>query len=47
MMLNQVVAEAAGTAVADAAAVSLVPFFPVQVGLPIRVAAPAEETVES
>ena len=48
MMLNQVVAEAAGTAVADAAAaVSLVHVFPVQVGLQVRVAAPAEETVES
>jgi hypothetical protein len=47
MMQNQLVAEAAGTAVADAAAVSPVPFFLVQVGLPIRVVAPAEETVES
>lgn len=43
-MLNQVVAEVAGIAVADAAAVFLVPVFPVQVGLPIRVAAPAGET---
>ena len=47
MMLNQVVAEAAGTAVADAAAVSLVHVFPVQAGLPVRVAAPAQETVGS
>jgi hypothetical protein len=47
MMLHQVVAEAAGTAVADAAAASLVHVFPVQVDLPVRVAAPAEETVES
>lgn len=46
-MLNQVVAEAAGIAMADAAAVSLAPVFPVQVGLPIRVAAPAKETVAS
>lgn len=43
-MLNQVVAEAAGTAVVDAAAVSLVHVFPVQGGLQVRVAAPAEET---
>ena len=47
MMLNQVVVEAAGTAVVDAAVVSLVLVFPVQEGLPVRVAAPAEETVES
>jgi len=46
-MLNQEVAEAAGTAVVDAAAVFLVHVFPVQAGLPVRVAAPAEETVES
>jgi hypothetical protein len=47
MMLNQVVAEAAGIAVADAAAVSLVPVFPVQVGLPVKAAAPAKQTVAS
>jgi hypothetical protein len=47
-MLNQAVAEAAAIAGADAAAaVSLVPVFPVQVGLPIRVAAPAKQTVAS
>jgi len=46
MMLNQVVAEAAGTAVADAAVVSPALAFLVQAGLPVRVAAPAEETVE-
>jgi hypothetical protein len=47
MMLNRVVAEAAVIAVADDAAVSLAPVFPVRVGLPIRVAAPTKEIVAS
>jgi hypothetical protein len=46
-MLKLVVAETAGIAMVDAAAVSLAPAFPVQVGLPTRVAAPVMETAAS
>lgn len=45
--LNLVVAEAAGTAKADAGVASLAPAFPAQASLPARVAAPVMETAAS